>query len=75
MCNIMKYNVWKGGIMLEKPNIDLLVEKGSISYKRLAIQAGVTERTMFNWFGKPMDQVKRLRVLKAIDEIRKDVKS
>lgn len=54
-------------------NIDLQIEKGSITFKELAKVIGVHHRTIRNWFDKPMNEVQKGIVLKAINEIRKEV--
>jgi hypothetical protein len=72
----MKMEYERGGANMKKHNnIDILVEKGSITYGMIAKHVGVTERTMFHWFSKPMDEVQRGRTLKAIKEIKEDAKN
>jgi transposase len=52
-------------------NIELRVQKGSITYEQLAKCLGVSINTIYNWFSKDnLDEVKRLRLLNAINEIR-----
>ncbi len=68
-----EYNrdVKRGAKNMVMYNIDLRIEKGVISSKRLANQLGLDRTTIARWFNNSeMDEVKRGIVLKAIKEIK-----
>lgn len=51
-------------------NRELQIERGSISYQKLAKRVGITYPTMHAWFTKQeMNDIQKGRVLKAIKEI------
>ena len=53
-------------------NKDIVKAKGFIPYWRIAEKLGVHENTLRNWMRKEMDQDKKNKVLKAIEEVKKD---
>lgn len=55
----------------EIKNADLRVRKGSFSYQDLAKEVGVHWTTVSRWFISDMDQVKEMRVIKAIETLEK----
>lgn len=56
-------------------NLDVKVKKGSITMPQLAKHLGVSVSTINYWLNViEMDEVKKYRILLAIDEIKKGAK-
>lgn len=50
-------------------NIELRVAKGPHSFQSLADELGVHITTVFRWFSSDMDQVQKIRVMRAIEQL------
>lgn len=58
---------------LEK-NAEIIKAKGDIPYWIIASQLGVHENTIRNWMKREVDPVKKVKLLKVIEEIKQEYK-
>lgn len=51
-------------------NKDLRIAKGGITYEEIAKQAHLNKQTVYKWFNRELDEVKKGILLNAINEIK-----